>query len=242
MKRAWKRNGYPGKPPTVNLNEVYRASVERDRDSTIKTGADLNKTIASWKRFNERTRPGSTKPTVLETGEIVPEYFVRERRNQVIQENRNRMKTKRNLYPNWEELDAVERAAAMANKNMHMEPKPDGWENPLDRMGKFGMMSRSDQAYSLRYTETLESLFSKDPELEEIAEIVEAISIANPQALREIFENPAYDDVTAISFLYDEGESPFLQPAEDYEFHGRKRKGRRTMVKEFWRKMADVYL
>ena len=154
LRAAWKREGYPGKPPTVNLTALFESSVNREMDSQIRTGADLNRTIASWKRFNESKRPGSTKPVALDTGEVVPEYFVRERRNQVAQENHRRNKAKRNLYPDWDELDAVERATAMANKNLHPVEHPPGWENPLDKLGKFGVLGRSDQIYSVRYIDS----------------------------------------------------------------------------------------
>lgn len=130
----------------------------------------------------------------------------------------------------------------MANKNLHPVEHPPGWENPLDKLGKFGVLGRSDQVYSTRYTDTIESLYSNDPAMMEVVEIVERIALENPEALRLIFDNPMYDDVTSMSFIYDASKSPFRTPWEDDEFMGKREKGRRTQVIEFWRERAREYL
>lgn len=238
LRAAWKREGYSGEPPTVDLNAIYEAS-RRGEESPINTRNDLNRLINTWNRFNEVKRPGSTRPVTTESGEVVPRYFVTERRNQIAQENRKRNKVRRNLYPEWDDLDNVDKAIALSNKNLHPLDYPDG-ENPLDKIGKFGVYSSSDQEYAVRYADTLESLYSKDKDLMEVVEIINRLSIENPLGLREVFENPMNDDVTSINFIYEESSN--MTSWVDYERAGRQRKGRRRQIIEFWKEVEREYL
>ena len=74
----------------MSAAEIIRSSKDRELGSPVRTADDLNKMIRQWQRFNEVKRPGSTKPHALETGEVVPEYFVQERKRWVRAENRKR--------------------------------------------------------------------------------------------------------------------------------------------------------
>lgn len=247
LRRAWKRYGYDGQPPTVSAAEIIRSSKDRDLDAQVRTADDLNKMIKQWNRFNEIKRPGSTKPHILETGEFVPEFFVQERKRWVREENKRRKAAFRDIYPDeaypFETFskDAIEMASKIANKNLHPLSFDEGFENPLDRLGKFGRYSESDRQYAVRYGDTIAELFPEDVDMLDISRILERFVDEDPMALREIFENPMYDDVTAINFVYESG-SPFMSSFQNYEIKGNQYKGRRQQVIDFWNQMEEKYL
>lgn len=248
MRRAWNRYGYDGQPPTVSAAEIIRSSKDRELDSPVRTADDLNKMIRQWQRFNEVKRPGSTKPHVLETGEVVPEYFVQERRRWVRDENRKRKKVVDSLYPSGmfdvssDTPPLYDIAIKASGKNILPVSYNENFENPLDRMGKFGRLGDSDVAYAVRYSDTLQELFGeKDVALADIGRILERFVDENPLALREIFEDPRNDDVTAINFIYEQG-SPNMTSFEDYELRGKQYQGRRNQVVNFWSQMEEKYL
>lgn len=247
MRRAWKKYGYDGQPPTVSAAEIIKSSKEREFDAPVRTADDLNKIIRQWQRFNEVKHPGSTRPHILETGEFVPEYFVRERKRWVRAENKRRKQAFRGIYSeeaypfDSPSSDAIEMAGKIAGKNLHPLTFDEAFENPLDRLGKFGRYSDSDRAYATRYGDTIAELFPNDADMLGISRILDRFVDEDPMALREIFENPMYDDVTAINFVY-EGGSPFMSSFQNYEIKGKQYKGRRQQVIDFWHGMEEKYL
>ena len=247
MRRAWKKYGYDGQPPVVSAAEIIRSSKDRDLDAPVRTADELNKTIRQWQRFNEVKHPGSTRPHILETGEFVPEYFVRERKRWLKAENKKRKAAFKEIYS--EEVypfdnpsyDAIEMASKIGGKNLHPLAFDEAFDNPLDRLGKFGRYSDSDRVYAARYGDTIEELFPKDAGMLDISRILARFVDEDPMALREIFENPMYDDVTAINFVYEEG-SAFMTSFQNYEIKGKQYAGRRQQVIDFWSEMEEKYL
>ena len=187
MRRAWKRYGYDGQPPTVSAAEIIRSSKDRELGSPVRTADDLNKMIRQWQRFNEVKRPGSTKPHALETGEVVPEYFVQERKRWVRAENRKRKKVVEELYPS----------------------------------GLFDTTTDTSPLYDLAMKAAGKNIL--------------------PVSYNEDFENPMYDDVTALNFVYEQG-SPNMTSFQNYTIRGQEYKGRRQQVIDFWNLMKEKYL
>lgn len=248
MRRAWKKYGYDGQPPTVSAAEIIKSSKDRELYAVVRTADDLNKMIRQWQRFNEVKRPGSTKPHMLETGEMVPEYFVQERKRWVRQENRKREQVLDELYPSGlfditsDTSPLYDLAVKASGKNILPISYNEGRENPLERLGKFGRYEDSDASYAIRYVDTLNDLFGdNDIELADVSRILERFVDENPLALRTIFENPKNDDVTAINFIYEQG-SPNMTSFENYTIRGREYKGRRQQVIDFWGEMEEMYL
>lgn len=178
----------------------------------------------------------------------MPEYFVQERRRWVRDENRKRAKVVEALYPSGlfdissDTPPMYDLAVKAAGKNILPVSYSENFENPLDRMGKFGRLGDSDATYAVRYSDTLEELFGeKDVVLADIGRILERFVDENPLALREIFEDPRNDDVTAINFIYEQG-SPNMTSFDNYELEGKKYKGRRQQVIDFWNQMEEKYL
>lgn len=231
----------------MSAAEIIRSSKDRELYSPVRTADDLNKMIRQWQRFNEVKRPGSTKPHALETGEVVPEYFVRERKRWVRTENRKRKKVVEELYPSGlfdtttGTSPLYDLAMKAAGKNILPVSYNEDFENPLDRLGKFGRYEESDASYAIRYSDTLQDLFGNDGELLDVARILERLVDENPMALREIFENPMYDDVTTLNFVYEQG-SPNMTSFQNYTIRGQEYKGRRQQVIDFWNLMEEKYL
>lgn len=132
-------------------------------------------------------------------------------------------------------------AMKAAGKNILPASYNEDFENPLDRLGKFGRYEDSDASYAIRYSDTLQDLFGNDGELLDVARILERLVDENPAALREIFENPMYDDVTALNFVYEQG-SPNMTSFQNYTIRGQEYKGRRQQVVDFWNLMEEKYL
>lgn len=247
MRRAWKKYGYDGQPPVVSAAEIIRLSKDRDLDAPVRSADELNKMIRQWQRFNEVKHPGSTQPHILETGEFVPEHFVRERKRWLKAENKKRKAAFKEIYS--EEVypfdnpsyDAIEMASKIGGKNLHPLAFDEAFDNPLDRLGKFGRYSDSDRVYATRYGDTIEELFPEDAGMLDISRILARFVDEDPMALREIFENPMYDDVTAINFVYEEGSS-FMSSFQNYEIKGKQYAGRRQQVIDFWSEMEVKYL
>lgn len=231
MRAAWKRYGYEGEPPTVNLAEM--------RDA-IRTGDELNRIVAQWQRFNEAKRPGSTQP-VEHNGQIVPAQMVREARFAARRENTRRKQMMLDIHPDYEVMTPVEKATAMANKNLH-PVDPDTFVNPLDAMGSFGMYGKSDPEYMVKYVDTLLTVAGSDPEMRDLAERIEELMDANPYAMRKILENSKYDQVLNIDFIYRPSDSADKTPWEDYGEQGRKFSGKRSQIIRFWQEKFNEYL
>lgn len=227
VRAAWKRYGYEGDAPTVNLAELR---------SQIETGADLNRVIAQWRRFNENARPGSTRP-VEHNGHVVPAQMVKEARYAVRRENARRKALLYDVHPTFDEYEPWEKATAYANKNLHPITKVD---NPLEVISNELLLS--DRSYTTRYTETLLDVAGSDPEIEAIAEAILDMDDNDPATLRQIFENSKYDQVINIDFIYDAERSADKTPWDDYREGAYQLQGKRNQIVNFWREKLRGYL
>lgn len=227
MREAWKRNGYDGEPPTVNLADYREA---------IQTGAELNRIVEQWRRFSERTNPGSTRP-VEYNGHIVPAQMVKEARYKVIRENKLRKRMLYEIHPEFDGYEPWEQATALANKNLHKVTKID---NPLEELSRELMMT--DRSYAARYTETLRDVAGSDPEIDAIAEAILDMNDDNPALMRSIFENSKYDEVLNIDFIYKPDKSADRTPWEDTEENGMTLSGKRSRIIRFWKDKIRDYL
>lgn len=233
MRAAWKRYGYEGDAPTVNLAELK---------GQIETGAELNRVIAQWRRFNENARPGSTRP-VEHNGRVVPAQMVREARYAVRRENQRRKALLYDIHPEFDDYEPWEQATAYANKNIHPITKID---NPLETIANELLLT--DRSYATRYTETLLDVAGSDPEIEAIAEAILDMDDADPARLRHIFENSKYDQVINIDFIYDTEQTGGRRTSSDrtswndYTEAGYQLQGKRTQIVNFWKEKLHGYL
>lgn len=232
LRNAWKRNGYSGTAPVVDL-----AKLKDD----ITTGQELKRQIAQFKRFNAVTNSSGLEPVRVNDGSIVPRQLIREQTYANIRENRRRRKILNQIHPGFDDLSNLEKAALLANKNLSPQHLPKG-QNPLDALGKFGYYSTSDREYAEKYIDTLQTVAGSDSDFDEVYEIVNRISEENPYALRVIFENSENDPEVTIGFIGSGGESPDKTPWNDYSEGGRTFFGKKSRIINFWRKKADEYL
>lgn len=231
VKRAWDRYGYEGQPPTVDLDAL---------SSDIQDSRELNRTIAQWRRFNERTRPGSTKP-VESGGHIVPAQMVREQRYAVRLENVKRRKLINEIAPGYDEMTPIQQATVLANKNLSHVKVPKN-ANPLDALGKFGMYGHSDAEYADNYISTLQDVAGSDRDFDEVIETIERLKEENPYALRVIFENADNDDEIEIGFIYKSDKSYDQTPWGDTSVNGRRISGKKSRIIDFWKRQGGQWL
>lgn len=231
LKAAWKRNGYTGEAPKVDL-----ARLKED----ITTGAELNRQIAQFKRFNASTNPSGMQPVTVADGSVVPRQLVREQTYALRRENMRRKRTLYEMEPGYDDLSNVEKATLLANKNLTPQQLPKG-ANPLDDLGKFGYFGTSDREYAEKYIDTLRTVAGSDPDFDRVYEIVERLADENPYALRVIFENSANDPEVTIDFVYQD-KSADKTPWNDYSERGRNFKGKKSRIIKFWEGKADEYL
>lgn len=204
----------------------------------IETGAELNRIVAQWRRFNENTRPGSTRP-VEHNGHIVPAQSVKEARYKLIRENRRRREMLYDIHPAYDDYEPWEQATALANKNLHpVRQSPD--YNPLDAIS-FDMML-SDSEYGLKYADTLRNIHGSDGEISEIADAIERMMDDDPVKLRKLLENSRYDPVLNIDFIYRPEDSVDKTPWDDYTEAGMRFSGKRSQLVSFWKRELHGYL
>lgn len=232
LRAAWKRNGYSGSAPVVDLAKLK---------DEITTGRELNRQIAQFKRFNAVTNSSGMEPVRVNDGSIVPKQFIREQTYARIRENKARRKALYEIAPDFDELSNLEKATFLANKNLTPQQLPKG-VNPLDELGKFGYYSSSDREYAEKYIDTLKTVAGSDADFDEVYSIIERIADENPFGLRVIFENSNNDPEVTIDFIYKSDKSADKQPWEDYSEGGRNFKGKKSRIINFWRKKADEYL
>lgn len=231
LRAVWKRNGYSGEAPVVDLSRLK---------DEIQTGAELNRQVAQFKRFNAVTNPSGMQPVETADGSIVPKQLVREQVYANRRENMRRRETLYEIAPDYDELSNVEKATLLANKNLSPQKLPKG-ANPLDELGKFGYFSQSDREYADKYVDTLRTVAGSDADFEQVYDIVERLKNENPYALRVIFENSANDPEVTIDFIYREN-SADKTPWNDWSEGGRNFRGKKSRIINFWRAKADEYL
>lgn len=231
LRRAWKRYGYEGKAPIVHLDAL---------SSEIQDSNELNRTIAQWRRFNERINPGSTRP-VESGGHVVPAQMVKEQRYAVRRENMKRRNVLNEIAPGYDNMTPIQQATVLANKNL-FQLKLSQNANPLDAIGKFGMYGASDAEYADRYISTLQDVAGSDPDFDEVIDVIERLKLENPYALRAIFENSENDDEVEIGFIYKSDKSYDQTPWEDDSHKGKRIAGKKTRIRNFWKRQADQWL
>lgn len=231
LKAAWKRNGYSGTAPTVDLSRLK---------DEIATGAELNRQIAQFRRFNAVSNPSGMEPVTTADGNVVPRQLVREQSYALRRENMRRKRTLYEIAPDYDDLTNLEKATLLANKNLSPQQLPQG-KNPLDELGKFGYYTVSDREYAEKYVDTLRTVAGSDADFDEVYNTVERLASENPYALRVIFENSANDPEVTIDFVYRDN-SADKTPWSDYSERGRNYRGKKSRIINFWRRKADEYL
>lgn len=201
----------------------------------IETGAELNRIVNQWRRFNENTRPGSTRP-VEYNGHVVPAQMVKEARYKVRRENRRRRELLYDIHPAYDDYEPWEQATALANKNLH-PVKVEPTTNPLEVMSMNYLVS--DDVYALRYADTLRNV---DDSLSYLADAIERFADADPERLRKILENARYDQVLNIDFIYKPEDSADKTPWKDYREGNIKFAGKRSQIITFWERELHDYL
>lgn len=232
LKAAWKRNGYSGSAPVVDLSRLK---------DEIATGAELNRQIAQFRRFNAISNPSGMEPVTTADGNVVPRQLMREQSYALRRENIRRKRTLYEIAPDYDELTNVEKATLLANKNLSPQQLPLG-KNPLDELGKFGYYSVSDREYADKYVDTLRTVAGSDADFDEVYSIVERLASVNPYALRLIFENSSNDPEVTIDFIYPDEKSADKTKWNDWSESGRRFKGKKSRIINFWRRKADEYL